>query len=67
MGETPEVTRAEFQKLVDKVEQNTELTKEVRDILATFNILFKVAKFVAAVSAAVGAVVALFKLIKGGV
>lgn len=66
MGDNPEVTRAEFQQLVAKLDENTKVTAEVRDILATFNILFKVAKFVAAVSAAVGSVVAFWKLIKGG-
>lgn len=60
------VSRSEFESLVRKVDENTKLTTEVRDILATFNILFKVAKFVAAVAAAATAVVGFFRMIKGG-
>ena len=62
---TGAVTRKEFEQVLDELAQNTRITTEVRDILATFNILFRVAKWVAAVGAAVASVVSLYKTLKG--
>jgi hypothetical protein len=59
------VTRVEFEHLSQQLEENTKVTKEVRDILTTLNVLLRVAKFVAAVAAAGVAVVALWKQIRG--
>jgi hypothetical protein len=49
------VSRAEFELLVAQVKENTRVTKEVREILDTFRVLYRVASFIAVVAAIVTA------------
>lgn len=60
---TPEVSRAEFDALKAELARNTEITREVRDILATFSILFRIAKWTAAVAASATAMIGLWDAI----
>lgn len=65
MSDDDNVSRAEFESLVRKVDENTKLTQEVRDILATFRILFHVAKWTTAMVLAYSAVITFVRTIKG--
>lgn len=49
-----------------EMKKNTEVTEQVRDILATFRISMVVAKWIAAIAAAGGACVAFLRSVKGG-
>lgn len=67
-----DVTRGEFNALRSAVDENTALTKKVqettdsiRDILATFRIMFAIAKWLAAVAAAGVALAKLWATFKG--
>lgn len=69
---TSEELRAKVDHLHDCVEglkvelkKNTEVTEQVRDILATFRISMAIAKWVAAIGAAAGACVAFVRSLKG--
>lgn len=63
---TGAVTRREFEQVLDELAQNTRITTEVREILATFNILFRVAKWTAAIAACGTAIIAFVRALKGG-
>lgn len=52
---------ADVKKLEEQMVENTEITKQVRDILGTFRVTMLVAKYVAAVGSAVAAAVAIWK------
>jgi hypothetical protein len=53
---TEQVTRDEFDELVKKVEENTAITKQVHDIVATLTTLYHVAKWITAIGAALAVI-----------
>jgi hypothetical protein len=65
LNQRQEAKDDEFAALVLKVDENTKVTLEVRDILITFNVLFRVAKWLAAIAAAGASIVAFYKTVRG--
>lgn len=54
------------ESLKKAVAENTEITQQVRDILATFKVTMAIAKWIAAIGVAAGVCVAFFRSLKGG-
>lgn len=64
MSDSP-VSRDEFDALVKKVDDNTKLTQEVKDILTTFHVMFVVAKWTTAIAVCATSIVAAWKTLRG--
>lgn len=54
------------QRMQEAINQNTEITAQIRDLLTSMRVLTSVAKWVSGIAAAAGSIWVAFRQIKGG-